>query len=155
MLITLEAARKNIGYSQKEAAALFGVHYQTLAKLEEDSSNAPYSFIQLIPKIYKVSKCLANASRVLVYPKIFAISFPTKYGSLLIVIVRISPNSGLLKIFKSFMSLTPFLLHPPLVFFRMTINVFFDVPHQRIHAAYLLIHQLSPLSLYHLPLTNE
>ena len=50
MLITLEAARKNIGYSQKEAAALFGVHYQTLAKLEEDSSNAPYSFIQLIPK---------------------------------------------------------------------------------------------------------
>lgn len=56
MLITLEAARKNIGYSQKEAAALFGVHYQTLAKLEEDSSNAPYSFIQLIPKIYKVSK---------------------------------------------------------------------------------------------------
>lgn len=56
MLITLEAARKNIGYSQKEAAALFGVHYQTLAKLEEDSSDAPYSFIQLIPKVYKISK---------------------------------------------------------------------------------------------------
>ena len=53
MLITLEAARKNIGYSQKEAAALFGVHYQTLAKLEEDSSDAPYSFIQLIPKVSK------------------------------------------------------------------------------------------------------
>ena len=79
------------------------------------------------------------------YPRISATSFPTKYGSLLIVIVRISPNSGLLKIFKSFISLTPFLLHPLLVFFRMTINVFFDVPHQRIHAAYLLF--LRPDSL--------
>ena len=46
MLITLEAARRNIGYSQKEAANLFGIHYQTLAKLEcpfcfhpEDSPN--------------------------------------------------------------------------------------------------------------------
>ena len=58
MLITLEAARKNIGYSQKEAAALFGVHYQTLAKLEEDSSDAPYSFIQLIPKVYKFQKII-------------------------------------------------------------------------------------------------
>lgn len=54
MLITLEAARRNIGYSQKEAADLFGIHYQTLAKLEEDSSNAPFAFIQKIPKIYKI-----------------------------------------------------------------------------------------------------
>lgn len=51
---TLEAARTNIGYTQKEAAALFGMHYQTLAKLEEDSTNAPYSFIQAIPSVYKV-----------------------------------------------------------------------------------------------------
>lgn len=56
MLITLEAARRNIGYSQKEAASLFGLHYQTLANLEEDSSNAPYTFIQKIPKVYKISK---------------------------------------------------------------------------------------------------
>lgn len=54
MLITLEAARRNIGYSQKEAANLFGIHYQTLAKLEEDSSNAPFAFIQKIPQIYKI-----------------------------------------------------------------------------------------------------
>lgn len=54
MLITLEAARRNVGYSQKEAADLFGIHYQTLAKLEKDSSNAPLAFIQKIPKIYKI-----------------------------------------------------------------------------------------------------
>lgn len=54
MLITLEAARRNIGYSQKEAANLFGIHYQTLAKLEENSSNAPFAFIQKIPQIYKI-----------------------------------------------------------------------------------------------------
>ena len=53
-IMTLEAARENIGYTQKEAAALYGMHYQTLAKLEDDSSNAPYSFIQAIPKVYKV-----------------------------------------------------------------------------------------------------
>lgn len=52
--ITLEAARVNAGYTQKEAAPLFGMHYQTLAKLEEDSSDAPYSFIQAIPSVYKV-----------------------------------------------------------------------------------------------------
>lgn len=53
--ITLEAARINAGYTQKEAAPLFGVHYQTLAKLEDDSSDAPYSFIQAIPRVYKIS----------------------------------------------------------------------------------------------------
>lgn len=53
--ITLEAARTNIGYTQKEAAALFGIHYQTLARLEEDSSNAPFSFIQAIPSVYKIT----------------------------------------------------------------------------------------------------
>lgn len=54
MKMTLEAARTNIGYTQKEAASLFGMHYQTLAKLEEDSTNAPYRFIQAIPNVYKV-----------------------------------------------------------------------------------------------------
>jgi DNA-binding XRE family transcriptional regulator len=52
--MTLEAARVNCGYTQKEAAVLFEMHYQTLAKLEEDSSNAPYSFIQAIPKVYGI-----------------------------------------------------------------------------------------------------
>ena len=53
--LTLEAARINIGYTQKEAAERFGMHYQTLAKLEEDSTNAPYSFIQDIPHVYRIS----------------------------------------------------------------------------------------------------
>lgn len=53
--LTLEAARINIGYTQKEAAERFGMHYQTLAKLEEDSTNAPYSFIQDIPNVYRIS----------------------------------------------------------------------------------------------------
>ena len=55
MKMTLEAARTNIGYTQKEAASLFGMHYQTLAKLEEDSTNAPYRFIQAIPNVSKVA----------------------------------------------------------------------------------------------------
>lgn len=54
-LITLEAARINIGYTQHEAAEKFGINYQTLAKLEKDSSNAPYSFIKKVPKVYGIS----------------------------------------------------------------------------------------------------
>lgn len=54
MKISLKAARLNIGYTQKEAAALFGIHYQTLASLEKDSTNAPFSFIKAIPRVYKV-----------------------------------------------------------------------------------------------------
>lgn len=53
--ITLEAARTNIGYSQNEAAKLFGVHYQTLAKWENDSSKMPYYMIDKIEDIYGIS----------------------------------------------------------------------------------------------------
>ena len=55
-LITLEAARVNIGYSQKEASTMFGVHYQTLAKWELDNSRMPFEMIEKIPDIYKVQK---------------------------------------------------------------------------------------------------
>ena len=41
--------------SSKEGTFQFGMHYQTLAKLEEDSTNAPYRFIQAIPNVYKVA----------------------------------------------------------------------------------------------------
>ena len=54
MKMTLEAARINAGYTQIEAAKLFGIHYQTLARLEEDSSKMPYEFIRKIPRIYGV-----------------------------------------------------------------------------------------------------
>lgn len=55
MEITLEAARINMGYTQQEASKLFGVHYQTLAKWEEDSSKMPYESISKIPDIYGIS----------------------------------------------------------------------------------------------------
>jgi transcriptional regulator with XRE-family HTH domain len=54
MQITLEAARVNAGYSQAAAAKLFGVHYQTLARWENDSSKMPYNMIEKIPTIYGV-----------------------------------------------------------------------------------------------------
>lgn len=54
--ITLEAARINMGYKQKEAAAIFGVHYQTLASWERDSSNMPHTEIEKIPQIYHIPK---------------------------------------------------------------------------------------------------
>lgn len=54
--LTLEAARKNIGYSQAEAGKLFGVHYQTIAAWERDNSKMPYSMVEKIPAIYKVPK---------------------------------------------------------------------------------------------------
>ena len=54
MKIMLEAARVNAGYTQIEAAKCFGMHYQTLAKLEDDSSKMPYEFIRKLPKIYGI-----------------------------------------------------------------------------------------------------
>lgn len=54
MQITMEAARINAGYSQEEAGKYFGVHYQTLAKWENDSSRMPYDMIQKIPEVYHV-----------------------------------------------------------------------------------------------------
>lgn len=54
MQITLEAARINAGLSQKEAGKLFGVHYQTVEKWEDDNSQMPYAMIQKIPEIYGI-----------------------------------------------------------------------------------------------------
>lgn len=54
--ITLEGARKNIGYTQEEAAKLFGVPYQTLVNWERDNSNMPANAIAKIPYIYHIPK---------------------------------------------------------------------------------------------------
>ncbi|WP_044502831.1 helix-turn-helix transcriptional regulator [Megasphaera massiliensis] len=54
MKMMLESARVNAGYNQSEAAKLFGIHYQTLAKLEADSSKIPYEIIRKIPQVYGV-----------------------------------------------------------------------------------------------------
>lgn len=54
MLITLESARINAGYSQKEAGDLFGVHYQTIAKWEEDNTKMPFDMVKKIPEVYGI-----------------------------------------------------------------------------------------------------
>lgn len=53
--MTLEAARINAGLTQEKAAERFGVHCQTLAKLEDDNSKMSYDMIQKIADVYKVA----------------------------------------------------------------------------------------------------
>ncbi|WP_251547914.1 helix-turn-helix transcriptional regulator [Limosilactobacillus caecicola] len=53
--LTLEAARKNAGYSQAEAAAKLGVHPQTLAAWERDSSKLSYIEANKLSKLYNIS----------------------------------------------------------------------------------------------------
>lgn len=52
--MTLEAARIMMGYSLKDAAELFGVHYQTLSKWEENPSLMKQKYVSMIPNIYCV-----------------------------------------------------------------------------------------------------
>lgn len=56
IIITLEAARKNIGYSQKEAAEKLNMHYQTLASLEKDSSDISFQEMNKIADLYRIPK---------------------------------------------------------------------------------------------------
>lgn len=58
MKITLEAARIMMGYSLKEAARIFGVHYQTLSKWEEDPSSMKQKYLSKIEEIYFVPTSL-------------------------------------------------------------------------------------------------
>ena len=53
--ITLEAARINAGLTQEKAAERFGVHCQTLAKLEDDNSKMSYDMVQKIADVYKIA----------------------------------------------------------------------------------------------------
>ena len=53
--MTLEAARINAGLTQEKAAERFGVHCQTLAKLENDNSKMSYDLVQKIPDVYKIA----------------------------------------------------------------------------------------------------
>lgn len=52
--MTLEAARRNAGYSQAEAAKKLGVHPQTLAAWEKDSSKLSYVEANKLGRLYKV-----------------------------------------------------------------------------------------------------
>lgn len=52
--ITLRAARVNLGLRLKDAAAIFGIHHETLAKYELDSGNVPRSFFIQIESVYGI-----------------------------------------------------------------------------------------------------
>ncbi|HCV6748725.1 TPA: helix-turn-helix transcriptional regulator [Staphylococcus aureus] len=52
--LLLRAARINKGMSQKKAASLLGVHYQTLASWEKDSSDLSRSKMILLEKVYGI-----------------------------------------------------------------------------------------------------
>jgi transcriptional regulator with XRE-family HTH domain len=50
--ITLKAARVNLGMTLKDAALHFGIHFETLARYENDSTNVPLSFYNQIEGVY-------------------------------------------------------------------------------------------------------
>lgn len=52
--ITLKAARMNIGKTLKEAAAEFGIHYETLSNYESDSTNVPRTFFIKLESVYGI-----------------------------------------------------------------------------------------------------
>ncbi len=52
--ITLEAARVNAQLTQKEAAKKLGIHFQTLSKYENDSSNIPFSLLENASELYGI-----------------------------------------------------------------------------------------------------
>lgn len=54
MKITLRAARVNLGLTRKEAAEKFDIHFMTLTKYEEDSTNVPKSFCLKLESVYGI-----------------------------------------------------------------------------------------------------
>jgi len=51
--ITLEAARRNAGFTLKEAASLIGVSVATLHSWEKDSSSVKVSQVNKIEEVYQ------------------------------------------------------------------------------------------------------
>jgi len=51
---SLEACRKNVGMSLKDASGYVGINYQTLSKYEHDSSNIPMSLFNKLSVLYSV-----------------------------------------------------------------------------------------------------
>jgi transcriptional regulator with XRE-family HTH domain len=54
VLLTLRAARTNLGLTRKAASELFGIHHETMANYEYDSTNVPRTFLLKIEKLYGV-----------------------------------------------------------------------------------------------------
>ena len=52
--ISLKSARTNTGLTIKEAADLAGIHHQTLAKYEKDSSDIRNSLLDDLCRIYQI-----------------------------------------------------------------------------------------------------
>lgn len=52
ILITLEAARVNSGYTLVEAAELLGIHRDTLWNYEQDSTRVPRTFMLQAKEVY-------------------------------------------------------------------------------------------------------
>jgi transcriptional regulator with XRE-family HTH domain len=52
--ITLKSARINLGLTLKESAKLLDIHFTTLGKYENDSTDVPRSFILKIEKVYGI-----------------------------------------------------------------------------------------------------
>lgn len=51
---SLEACRKNAGFTLREAAKRLGISYQTLSKYENDSSNVSMSLLKDMVILYQV-----------------------------------------------------------------------------------------------------
>ncbi|MFT8557911.1 helix-turn-helix domain-containing protein [Liquorilactobacillus hordei] len=51
---SLEACRKNAGFTLREAAKKLGISYQTLSKYENDSSNVSMSLLKDMVFLYQV-----------------------------------------------------------------------------------------------------
>lgn len=56
LMITLEAARKNCGYTLAVAAKKIGIHSDTLCGYEKDSSKVSREFSERVHKVYKQPK---------------------------------------------------------------------------------------------------
>lgn len=52
--ISLRAARVNVNLTQKEVAEKIGVHQQTIAKYEKDSTKIPMDLLHRLSELYKV-----------------------------------------------------------------------------------------------------
>jgi transcriptional regulator with XRE-family HTH domain len=53
-LLSIRAARVNLGLTRKEAAKIFEIHHETLANYESDSTKVPRSFFVKIESIYGI-----------------------------------------------------------------------------------------------------
>lgn len=53
-VFSLEACRKNAGFSLKKASEKLGISYQTLSKYENDSSNIPINLLKKMVNLYQV-----------------------------------------------------------------------------------------------------